>query len=313
MGILSLDSCTADVSAGPEVVRSGANHVGRSRGDASKPAVVHLTGTSRHDRARLCFICGIGTGFGRRSVAVRGDFGLARPQSPGIRGTDDGIVAARLYRRGGDPVDAHPRQGDPHRGPPAIRYRRTADAGRPVAGAAVRRAANSDFLGRRRQPAPDQRRHRAVDLAGCVAKLAAADPCLWNLAAAGTGVADGPCRRCAARGRRRLSAQPLDLERPRDRGDGPRHRRPSRCPDSRTRRACAGNSPNPTCATRRCRKKPSCCATSPPPRPGRSGPRAPRAICATPTRPMCGRPREPASPTSSTATSNCWKPTSAPT
>ena len=162
LGILSLNSCTAGVSAGPEVVRSGANHVGRSRGDASKPAVVHLIGTSRHDRARLCFVCRVGTRFGRRYVALGGDFGLARPQSPGIRGADDGIVAARLYRRGGDPVDAHPRQGDPHRGPPAHRHRRTADAGRPVARAAVRRAANPDFLGRRRQPAPDQRRHRAV-------------------------------------------------------------------------------------------------------------------------------------------------------
>ena len=110
-------------------------------------------------------------------------------------------------------------------------------SGRPAARAAVRRAADPDFLGRGRQPAPDQRRHRAVDLAGRAAKFAAADPRLWNLAAAGTGAADGPCGRRAARGRRRLSAQPLDLERPRDRGDGPRHRRPSHCPDSRTRRA----------------------------------------------------------------------------
>src|SRR5258707_1149499 len=45
--ILFHDSRTAGERAGPEFVRSGANHVGRSRGNASKPAVVHLTGAPR--------------------------------------------------------------------------------------------------------------------------------------------------------------------------------------------------------------------------------------------------------------------------
>ena len=36
--------------AGRKVVRFGANHVGRDRGDASDPAVVHFTGTQRPDR-----------------------------------------------------------------------------------------------------------------------------------------------------------------------------------------------------------------------------------------------------------------------
>ena len=194
----------------------------------------------------------------------------------------------------------------------ALRHRRPAGPGRPAARAAVRRAADPDRMGRRRQPAPDQRRHLASDLAGRAVEFAATHPRLWNLAAAGTGAADGPCGRRAARGRRRLSAQSLHLERPRHRGDGPRHWRPSHCADSRTRRACAGNSPNPICATRRCRRRPNCCATSPPPRPGRSGPRAPKAICAMPMRPMCGPPRAQASRMPSTATSNCWRTTSAP-
>ena len=102
----------------------------------------------------------------------------------------------------------------------------------------------------------DQRRHLASDLAGRAVQFAAAHPRLWNLAAAGTGAADGPCGRRAARGRRRLSAQSLHLERPRHRSDGPRHRRPSHCADSRTRRACAGNSPNPISATGRCWRRP---------------------------------------------------------
>ena len=72
------------------------------------------------------------------------------------------------------------------------------------------------------------------------AEFAAAHPRLWNLAAAGTGAADGPCGRCAARGRRRLSAQSLHLDRPRHRSDGPRHRRASHCADSRTRRIAPG-------------------------------------------------------------------------
>src|SRR3982074_1045617 len=50
MGILSCDSRKAGEDAGRKVVRFGANHVGRSRGDASDPAVVHITGAERPDR-----------------------------------------------------------------------------------------------------------------------------------------------------------------------------------------------------------------------------------------------------------------------
>ena len=109
MGILSSDSRTAGVSAGPAVVRFGANHVGRSRGDASKPAVVHLTGAPRPDRARHHADRVAGTRACRRFDRHAGDFGLARPQSPGIRGADHGAGAARLFRGGRDPADAHPR------------------------------------------------------------------------------------------------------------------------------------------------------------------------------------------------------------
>src|SRR3982074_734892 len=49
MGILSCDSRKAGEDAGRKVVRFGANHVGRSRGDASDPAVVHITGAPRPD------------------------------------------------------------------------------------------------------------------------------------------------------------------------------------------------------------------------------------------------------------------------
>ena len=73
---------------------------------------------------------------------------------------------------------------------------------------------------------------------------AAAPPRLRNLAAAGTGAADGPCGRRAARGRRRFSAQSDDLERTLDRGHGPRHRRPGHCTDSRTRRLAPGTGRN---------------------------------------------------------------------
>ena len=81
---------------------------------------------------------------------------------------------------------------------------------------------------------------------------AAAHSGVRNLAAAGTGAADGPCGRRLARGRRRFSAQSHHLQWTRHRSHGPRHRRPSHCADSRTRADCAGNSPKPTSGTRRC-------------------------------------------------------------
>ena len=69
---------------------------------------------------------------------------------------------------------------------------------------------------------------------------------------------------------------------------------------------------DPIFATGRCRRRPSCCATSPPPRPGRSGPRVRRAICAMPMRPICAPPKAAASPMPCIVTSNCWRTTSAP-
>ena len=99
--------------------------------------------------------------------------------------------------------------------------------------AAVRGTADRDLVAGRRQPAAHLRRH----LAGAAAGLAAAHPRLWNLAAAGTGAADGSRGRRAARDRRKLPAQPHHIERPCHRGDGPRHRRPGHRPDSRRSRA----------------------------------------------------------------------------
>ena len=140
---------------------------------------------------------------------------------------------------------------------------------------------------------------------------AAAPARLRNLAAAGTGAADGPRGRRAARGRRRFSAQPVDLERTLDRSHGPRHRRPGHCTDSRTRRRAPGTGGIEPALQDACRRKPSCCATSPPPCHGRSGPRARKASFAMPTRPTPRPPRPPASRTRSIATSNCSKATSA--
>ena len=51
-GILSTQFVHGGVSAGPAVVRFWGKLFGRSRGDASKPAVVHLTGAPRPDCAR---------------------------------------------------------------------------------------------------------------------------------------------------------------------------------------------------------------------------------------------------------------------
>ena len=173
----------------------------------------------------------------------------------------------------------------------ALRDRRSAGPGRPAARAAVRRTAGPDLMGRRRQSAADQRRHLAVAVAGRPAEFAAAHSRLRNLAAAGTGAADGPCRRRAARGRRRLSAQPLHLERPRDRGDGPRHRRPGHCPDSRTRRLAAGtrriepalqDAAGRDRAVARLRRRRALADL---------GQERSKATCAMPTPPMCGPPR----------------------
>jgi hypothetical protein len=62
LGISSLDSGAAEFLRRAGVVRSGANYVGRSRGNASNPAVVHLAGVQRPDCVRLdgAAICRIG-------------------------------------------------------------------------------------------------------------------------------------------------------------------------------------------------------------------------------------------------------------
>ncbi len=142
---------------------------------------------------------------------------------------------------------------------------------------------------------------------------AAAHSGVRNLAAAGTGAADGSCGRCAARGRRGLSAQSHHLERPRLRGHGPRHRRPGHRADSRTRRIAP--------RTRRDQSAPQGAA-----RGNRDAARlrrrraladlgqaAPTAGSITPMPPMRGRPKPPASPTRSIAISNCSTATTAAT
>ena len=103
---------------------------------------------------------------GRRSRHCGYDFGLARPQSSGIRGSDHRAGAARLFRRRCDPVDAHPhpRRAEPNcgcgsRSPPS-------GARRPAARAAVRRAAGAGLMGGGRRPAANQRRRRAAGAGG---------------------------------------------------------------------------------------------------------------------------------------------------
>src|SRR6202048_526945 len=101
LGILSLDSRTVGSCAGRGVVRFGANHVGCDRGDASDPAVVHITGAQRPDRpwhsrpnvdrARSC----------RRLAVPACDLGTPRSQPPGNRGTGHSSGAARFFGAGG--------------------------------------------------------------------------------------------------------------------------------------------------------------------------------------------------------------------
>ncbi len=165
---------------------------------------------------------------------------LARSRSPGIRSAGHRAGAARLFGGGRDPADAHAGSRGRQRGAAAFRHRRSASPGRPPARAAVRRTPDPDRMGRGRQSPADIRRYLAADGAG----FAAAHPGVWNLAAAGAGAADGPRGRRAARGRRGLSDQSHHLERPRAGGHGPRHRRPSHCADSRTRRIAPGTGGN---------------------------------------------------------------------
>ncbi|MGY4197135.1 hypothetical protein ACVIM9_006476 [Bradyrhizobium sp. USDA 4520] len=214
-------------------VRSGATYVGRSRGNASNPAVMHLTGARRHDWARHHRIAASPHRVCRREPGRPGDVGSFRLQSPGGRGPRDVACAGRLLGRRRDPLDAHPRARDEERGTAAVRDHGPAGAIGPAARAAVRRAAGPDLLGRGRQPATDLGRHLAGDVAG---RLAATRPRLRNLAAARAGAADGSRRRRAAREGRGVPAQPLDLGRPRHRGDGPRDRRPGHRADPRARR-----------------------------------------------------------------------------
>ena len=166
---------------------------------------------------------------------LRHDLDPVRIQPAGSGGADHGAGPARLFRAGGDPVDAHPHPRREERITATCRHRGPAAPGRPLPRAVVRRAANPDLVGRRRQPPADIGRHLPSDAAG----HAATHPRLRNLAAAGTCAADGPCGRGAARERRRVSAQPHHLQRPRHRGDGARGRRPGHRADSRTLRAPA--------------------------------------------------------------------------
>ena len=113
-----------------------------------------------------------------------------------------------------------------------------------------------------------------------------------------------------ARIRRGISAQPHHLDRPRHRGDGPRHRRASHCADSRTRRGAAG--------TRRINLRYKAlqeetellrdlAAAAPWPIWAKSAQGELRY--ANPAYARAPKPR--ARPTRSPASSNCWRPTSA--
>src|ERR1700738_3571618 len=83
LGILSLDSRTVGSCAGRGVVRFGANHVGRDRGDASDPAVVHITGAQRPDRLWHSRT-DVDRARPRRRLAVPTcDLGISRFQPPG--------------------------------------------------------------------------------------------------------------------------------------------------------------------------------------------------------------------------------------
>ena len=67
------------------------------------------------------------------------------------------------------------------------------------------------------------------------------------------------------------------VQRPFDRGDGPRHRRPGHCQDSRIVGAAAGTRGNQFPAEGARRRDRDAARLSPTPRPSRSGPEAPRA------------------------------------
>ena len=227
-GILSSDSRTAE---GPGVKSCGLGQTMSGVIVAMRRTLLSCTSLARNGliaaghggmaacRAGLC----------QRPCFRRDHRGLARSRSPGIRDPGHRPGAARLFRGGGDPADAHPDPRCAQRGGAAFRTRRSAGAGRPPARAVIRRTSDPDLVARGRQSTADQRRHLAVADAR---PAAAAHSRIWNLAAAGAGAADGSRGRRAARGRRRIPDQSDHVERTCPGGDGPRHRRPGHCADS---------------------------------------------------------------------------------
>src|SRR6185437_10382547 len=109
--------------------------------------------------------------------------------------------------------------------------------------------------------------------------------------------------RCARPARAFCSTSPLRTDGPSRRWAAPSAARPL-C-GSANSAACARSWLKLISGTRRCSKRPRCCAASPPRCRGRSGPGAAMAVSAMSTPPMHGRPRPPASRTPSAAISNC--------
>ncbi len=114
-------------------------------------------------------------------------------------------------------------------------------------------------MGRRRQSPANQRRRLAVGAAGSPYRRSAfsrSEPgcrrnrrCRWIT----------PSTRCA-RPARAFCCNLTTSNGHAIEADGPRHRRRGHCADSRTLRIAAGTGRKPICATRRCWRRPKCCA-----------------------------------------------------
>ncbi len=221
---------------------------------------------------------------------------VARSESPGIRRADHGAGAARLFGGGGDPADAHPGPRRQKRGAAARRYQGlqveadrfrallfaepqiliswAAGDNRPeisgdrfaadAAGAAAHSRSASAF-GTWLPPEPALQMDHAVD-----ALREAGEGFLLNLTTSNGHAIEAMGRAIGGQA----------IVRIRELGG-----------------VAPGTGRNPTCGTRRCWKRPKCCAASPPRCRGRSGPGAPHGELALCQRRLCaGPPRPPMSP-----------------
>ena len=235
----------------------------------------------------------------------------SRPQSPGIRGADHGAGAARLFGGGGDPADAHPRLRAARN-----EARLRADIGQLQVQADRFRAllfAEPQIL--ISWAAGDNR----PQITGDISLLMPQDPSTIRRSA--SSPSEPGCRRS------RRCRWIMRSTRLREAGEGFLLNLTTSNGHSieamgraiggqaivriRELGGCAGNSPKPISATRRWWRKPRCCAISPPPRRGRSGPRARQGRASLRQCRLCPGDRgRPASRTRSTATSNCSTATS---